>query len=101
MSANGYEAALRGITSVRGVRGAMVVAGADGLVVAESLMEGIKGAAVAALAASLANSRRSAIGTSLSALRSIRSPWFQASSCGRANSRASASCRRFNSGSNV
>ncbi|HEU5467291.1 MAG TPA: roadblock/LC7 domain-containing protein, partial [Gemmatimonadales bacterium] len=54
MSANGYEAALRGITSVRGVRGAMVVAGADGLVVAESLMEGIKGAAVAALAASLA-----------------------------------------------
>ena len=42
------------ITRVRGVRGAMVVSSADGLVVAEQLMEGIKGAAVAALAASLA-----------------------------------------------
>lgn len=54
MSATGYETALRGVTNVRGVRGAMVVAGADGLVVAENLMEGIKGTAVAALAASLA-----------------------------------------------
>ncbi|HKV72191.1 MAG TPA: roadblock/LC7 domain-containing protein [Gemmatimonadales bacterium] len=54
MSANGYEAALHGVTGVRGVRGAMVVTGSDGLVVAESLMEGIKGTAVAALAASLA-----------------------------------------------
>lgn len=43
------------ITRVRGVRGAMVVSRADGLIVAEQLMEGIKGGAVAALAASLAS----------------------------------------------
>jgi predicted regulator of Ras-like GTPase activity (Roadblock/LC7/MglB family) len=42
------------VTRVRGVRGAMLVARGDGLVVAEQLMEGIKGGAVAALAASLA-----------------------------------------------
>ncbi len=42
------------ITRVRGVRGAMVVARADGLVVAEQLMEGIRGNTVAALTASLA-----------------------------------------------
>ena len=42
------------ITRVRGVRGAMLVTADDGLVVAEQLMEGIKGSAVAALAASLA-----------------------------------------------
>lgn len=41
------------ITRVRGVRGAMLVAVPDGLVVAESLMEGVRGNAVAALAASL------------------------------------------------
>jgi predicted regulator of Ras-like GTPase activity (Roadblock/LC7/MglB family) len=46
--------ALDRITRVRGVRGAMVVAGDDGLVVADALMEGIRGNAVAALAASLA-----------------------------------------------
>lgn len=48
------NAALDLITRVRGVRGAMLVAGDDGLIVAEQLMEGIKGSAVAALAASLA-----------------------------------------------
>ncbi len=42
------------ITRVRGVRGAMVVAQSDGLVVVEQLMEGIKGNTVAALTASLA-----------------------------------------------
>ncbi|MGH7529974.1 MAG: roadblock/LC7 domain-containing protein, partial [Gemmatimonadales bacterium] len=42
------------VTRVRGVRGAMLVSGDDGLVVAEQLMEGIKGSAVAALAGSLA-----------------------------------------------
>ena len=42
------------ITRVRGVRGAMLVSTEDGLVVAEQLMEGLKGGAVAALAASLA-----------------------------------------------
>ena len=51
----GYGPALDLVTRVRGVRGAMLVAGDDGLVVAEQLMEGIKGAAVAALAASLAS----------------------------------------------
>ena len=51
----GYGRALDLVTRVRGVRGAMLVSGDDGLVVAEQLMEGIKGAAVAALAASLAS----------------------------------------------
>ncbi len=42
---------LEAITRVRGVRGAMVVSAEEGLVVAESSMEGIDGAAVAALTA--------------------------------------------------
>ncbi|MFN2572632.1 MAG: roadblock/LC7 domain-containing protein [Gemmatimonadales bacterium] len=49
------------ITRVRGVRGAMLVSLEDGLVVAEQLMEGIKGGAVAALAASLAGRLRRAM----------------------------------------
>jgi predicted regulator of Ras-like GTPase activity (Roadblock/LC7/MglB family) len=49
------------ITRVRGVRGAMLVSAEDGLVVAEQLMEGIKGSAVAALAASLAGKLRRAM----------------------------------------
>jgi predicted regulator of Ras-like GTPase activity (Roadblock/LC7/MglB family) len=49
-----FQAALDRVTQVRGVRGAMLVASDDGLVVAESLMEGVRGNAVAALAASLA-----------------------------------------------
>jgi predicted regulator of Ras-like GTPase activity (Roadblock/LC7/MglB family) len=57
----GYAKALDLITRVRGVRGAMLVAGDDGLIVAEQLMEGIKGAAVAALAGSLANRLRRAM----------------------------------------
>ena len=48
------DAALDRVTRVRGVRGAMLVSLDDGLVVAESVMEGIRGNAVAALAASLA-----------------------------------------------
>lgn len=43
--------ALETITRVRGVRGAMIVSAEDGLVIAESSMEGIDGAAVAALTA--------------------------------------------------
>lgn len=43
------------VTRVRGVRGAMIVSGDDGLIVVAQLMEGVKGPAVAALAASLAN----------------------------------------------
>jgi uncharacterized protein len=53
-----FHAALETITHVRGVRGAMLVAGDDGLVVAEALMEGVRGNAVAALAASLASRLR-------------------------------------------
>ncbi|HUK21088.1 MAG TPA: roadblock/LC7 domain-containing protein [Gemmatimonadales bacterium] len=52
---SGYVRALDLVTRVRGVRGAMLVSATDGLVVAEQLMEGIKGPAVAALAGSLAN----------------------------------------------
>ncbi len=48
-----YLESLEGLTRLRGVAGAMVVSADDGLVVAESLMEGIPGDAVAALAASL------------------------------------------------
>lgn len=49
-----YDAELARISAVRGVRGAMLVSTEDGLVVAESLMDGVDGRAVAALAASLA-----------------------------------------------
>ena len=45
--------ALERVTRVAGIRGAMLVAESDGLVVAEALAEGLDGAAVAALAASL------------------------------------------------
>ncbi len=51
---NRYRAALEAITRVQGIRGAMIVAAADGVVVAESLMEDLEGQAVAALTASLA-----------------------------------------------
>jgi predicted regulator of Ras-like GTPase activity (Roadblock/LC7/MglB family) len=55
------SSALDLITRVRGVRGAMLVSADDGIVVAEQLMEGIKGGAVAALAASLAGRLRRAM----------------------------------------
>lgn len=42
---------LETVTRVRGVRGAMVVSAEEGLVIAETSMEGIDGAAVAALTA--------------------------------------------------
>ena len=38
-----YAAPLDSLTRLRGIRGAMVVAAQDGLVVAESLMGGVKG----------------------------------------------------------
>jgi len=56
-----FRQALDSITRVRGVRGAMLVAGDDGLIVAESLMEGVRGNAVAALAASLSKRFRHAL----------------------------------------
>lgn len=49
---------LAGLTRVTGVRGVLIVSRDDGLVVAEALMEGIDGSAVAALAASLAGRMR-------------------------------------------
>ena len=61
MTSGAFGQALDLITRVRGVRGAMVVAQDDGLVVAEQLMEGIRGSAVAALAASLATRLRKAM----------------------------------------
>lgn len=57
----GYARTLDLVTRVRGVRGAMLVAGDDGLVIAEQLADGIKGTAVAALAASLAAKLRRAM----------------------------------------
>lgn len=49
-----YAGLLDSLTRLRGIRGAMVVSSEDGLVVAESLMAGIKGAPLAALSATLA-----------------------------------------------
>lgn len=63
LMAGGFRQALDRITRVRGVRGAMLVAGEDGLIVAESLMEGVRGNAVAALTASLAKRFRRAAET--------------------------------------
>jgi predicted regulator of Ras-like GTPase activity (Roadblock/LC7/MglB family) len=48
------------VTRVRGVRGALLVAGEDGLVVAEAVMEGVRANAVAALTGSLARRMRRA-----------------------------------------
>lgn len=56
-----FQQALDNVTRVRGVRGAMLVAGEDGLIVAEALMEGVRGNAVAALAASLQKRFRQAM----------------------------------------
>jgi predicted regulator of Ras-like GTPase activity (Roadblock/LC7/MglB family) len=61
MTAAGFSRALDLVTRVRGVRGAMLVAGDDGLVIAEQLMEGIKGPALAALTASLGTKLRRAM----------------------------------------
>ena len=47
------DAALQRVTQVPGIHGSLLISGTDGLVVAERLMDGIDGRAVAALAASL------------------------------------------------
>lgn len=49
-----YEPLLESLTRLRGIRGAMVVDVQDGLVVAESLMGGLRGSAVAAMSANIA-----------------------------------------------
>jgi len=61
MTTDPFAAALDLVTRVPGVRAAMLVSGDDGLIVAEQLMEGVKGSAVAALAASLATRLRRAM----------------------------------------
>lgn len=47
------DAVLERVTRVPGVRGSLLISATDGLVVAERLMDGIDGRAIAALAASL------------------------------------------------
>lgn len=49
----GYNAAVDLLVRLAGIHGAMLVSRPDGIVVTESLMEGVRGAALAALAASL------------------------------------------------
>jgi predicted regulator of Ras-like GTPase activity (Roadblock/LC7/MglB family) len=51
---SGFAAVLERITRVPGVRGAMLVSVRDGLMVSDQMVEGVRSAAVAALAASLA-----------------------------------------------
>lgn len=47
------DVALERVTQVPGVRGSLLISASDGLVVAERLMDGIDGRAIAALAANL------------------------------------------------
>lgn len=63
MSGAELQAALDGITRVPGVRGALLVGEADGLVVAEAVMDGLPAAAIGALACSLAGRLRRVTGT--------------------------------------
>jgi predicted regulator of Ras-like GTPase activity (Roadblock/LC7/MglB family) len=58
---SGPTATLERVCAVRGLRGAVIVSAADGLVVAESLMDGVDGKAIAALAASLVTRLRRAV----------------------------------------
>jgi predicted regulator of Ras-like GTPase activity (Roadblock/LC7/MglB family) len=59
---SGYAELLGRVNRVSGVRGSMVVAVEDGLVVEEELMVGVPGAAVAALVASIfRRARRSTV----------------------------------------
>jgi predicted regulator of Ras-like GTPase activity (Roadblock/LC7/MglB family) len=48
------------LSTIRGIRGSVLVSAGDGLIVAESLMTGVDGRAVAALAASLVSRLRRA-----------------------------------------
>lgn len=56
--------ALDRITRVRGVRGAMLVAATDGLLIAETAMEGVRTTAAAALSAALVGRLRRATAAS-------------------------------------
>jgi predicted regulator of Ras-like GTPase activity (Roadblock/LC7/MglB family) len=53
MTGTRFRRLLDQVTRVRGVRGALLVAGEDGLVVAEAVMEGVRANALAALTGSL------------------------------------------------
>lgn len=53
MTLERWEALLREVTAIQGVRGAAIVSVEDGLVVAEAAMEQLDGADVAALVAAL------------------------------------------------
>ncbi len=68
-----FGAILGPIRETRGVRGALVVSRADGLVVASALASGVNGSAVAALSASLARRIDSLAG----ALGHDRPPLFE------------------------
>lgn len=59
-----FQDLLDRVTRVRDVSGAFIVSAEDGLVVADSFMEGVRGNAVAALAASLFTRFRDASGAS-------------------------------------
>lgn len=48
-----YAEVMERLTAIHGVRGAMLATRADGIVVAESVMDNVDGAALAALASSL------------------------------------------------
>lgn len=54
MSSERWDELLREVTAVPGVRGALVMSADDGLVIAESAIEGVETSDVAALAAALA-----------------------------------------------
>ncbi len=56
------ERALDRLSRVRGVRGSMFVAGDDGIVVSQLLMEGVNGRSLAAFAAALARKAGGAAG---------------------------------------
>ncbi len=58
-----FRVVLDTITRVRGVQGAALVAREDGVVVADALVEGVRGNAVAALTASLVKRLGDATGT--------------------------------------
>ena len=63
---NAAGVALERVTQVAGVRGSLLISATDGLVIAERLMDGIDGRAIAALAASLMQRlRRAAVGAGM------------------------------------
>ncbi len=65
------EAAVERVTRVQGVRGCLLIAAADGLVVAERLMDGVDGQAVAALTGSVLGRLARAAGSA-----GMRAPGF-------------------------